>query len=758
MKKNTLTIILISILTCGILFFIFKPILQHPNGYLYSTSGDAVKSYFNFSFYLKYDDGIKHDGINYPYGDHLQYINSHPLYVQVVKFVDKFYPIANYGVGILNLTMILSLLLTVPFLFLLLRHYSLPRWYAAILSIILLFLTPQFDRIHGHFEMVYAFFLPMFWYFLIQFRDGKRKILWGALLVSAGLIGGFTSAYYAAFFSIFLFGVLVVDLWKNKNNFRGYWKSGLQLFIIAVLPLLIVKGLVSLTDWVIDRPNNPYGFYVYHANFLSVFLPFNSEIKSLLGKHINMDFQWEGRAYVGLPASILAVSIFFTGFYNLFSKKKISWKIFAPGKNIHTYFFASILILLFAMCIPFKYGFGFIIDIIPPIGQFRALGRFTWIFYYIFTAYTAIFFYKLYRFLKLKRMSLLGILLLIFVIGYWSIDAGTNIRRSTRGLLNKNDKLESSDSEYLARFKDAGVNPKDFQAIFFLPYASTCGDKLLFEKGMNAFNDAMKCSYHTQLPLIQSFSPRLSFSNALSSIQMLGHPAIPKTRLNDMNAKPILLVCTKEKMNADEAWLQSKAEVFWEDKYITLSKLPISVFHDSHQQWLDEAKLEIAGLEGKGDILLDSSTKSILTYNYNDKNTDIKFSGNGAMTLRKGRKELINKVLDDSWQKGTYELSFWLYVDGRKFDMPKADLKIVDVNGTNKLEKRLNTREVHDVYNHWIRISESFNLEPGNKIQLWMKGEYIAIDDILLRPVNASVLVKTNGKFNLLNNYPLPLN
>lgn len=758
MKRNAFTILLLSILTVGILFSIFKPILQHPNAYLYSTSGDAVKSYFNFSYYLKYDDGIKHDGINYPYGDHLQYINSHPLYVQVIKIIDKIFPVANHGVGILNLTMILSLLLTVPFLFLLLRHYSLPRWYAAILSIILMLLSPQFDRIHGHFEMVYAFFLPLYWYLLIQWRKGRKKILWGSLLVSAGLLGGFTSAYYAAFFSIFLFGVLIVDLWKHKNNLSYFWKVGLQLFILAILPLVIVKGLVSATDWVSDRPNNPYGFFVYHANFFSIFLPFTSEIKSLLGNHINMNFQWEGRAYVGLPASVLAVSIFFTGFYNLFSKKKISWKIFTPGKSIHSYFFASILILLFAMCIPFKYGFGFLLDIIPPIGQFRALGRFTWIFYYIFTVYTAIFFYRLYRLLKQKKMPLLGILLLVFVLSYWALDAGTNIRRSTRGLLNKNDKLESSDSEYLARFKDAGVDPNNFQAIFFLPYASTCGDKLLFEKGMNAFNDAMKCSYHTQLPLVQSFSPRLSFSNALSSIQMLAHPSIPKSRLNDMNEKPLLLVCTKEKMNSNEAWLQSKAEVFWEDKYITLSKLPLDVFHDSYQQWLDETKLEIENLNGSGDILFDSTTQSVLTYNYNDKTSDITFTGIGAMTHRKGRKELLNEIMNDSWQDETYELSFWLYVDARKFDMPKADLQITDEQGNKSIEKRLNTREVHDVYNHWVRISETFNLKPGYKIQLWIKGEYIAVDDILLKPLDSSVLVKTSGEINLFNNYPLPVN
>ena len=227
MKKNILTLTVSLLFTAVLFFFIFKPGIQHPNSYLYSKSGDAQKSYFNFSYYLKYDKGIKHDGINYPYGDHLQYINSHPLYVQVIKFVDKnIYPVANYGVGILNLTMIISLLLAIPFLFLILRHYSLPRWYAAILSVILLLLSPQFDRIHGHFEMVYAFFLPMYWYLLIRWRQGKKRGLWSALLIITGLVGGFTSAYYASFYAIFLFGVLFIEIWNHRKNLNTFLKTG----------------------------------------------------------------------------------------------------------------------------------------------------------------------------------------------------------------------------------------------------------------------------------------------------------------------------------------------------------------------------------------------------------------------------------------------------------------------------------------------------------------------------------------------------
>ncbi len=351
-------------------------------------------------------------------------------------------------------------------------------------------------------------------------------------------------------------------------------------------------------------------------------------------------------------------------------------------------------------------------------------------------------------------MALAGTIIIIFVIGYWSIDAGTNIKRSTRGLLNKNDKFESDDSDYLSRFAEVKVNPEEFQAIFFLPFASTCGDKLLFEHGMNSFSDAMKCSYHTGIPLIQSFSPRLSYSQALSSIQMLANPAIEKSRLKNMNEKPILLVCTKEKMKSEEAWLQSRGEVFWEDKYITLAKLPLTVFHESHQQWQEMATNKKATLKNSGNISTDVNFASIIFNGFEKGNAKTVFSGKGAFYKKKGEFILLDEKTGKNQPLEKYELSFWLYVDSRKFDMPKATVKINDSNGKKRFEKRLNTREVHDVYKNRIRVSEIIDLKAAENIQLLIKGDYISVDNLLLKPVDSNTLIKVSDEMEMFNNFP----
>ncbi len=756
MRKNWIAITLLIVLTGIILVFLFKPVLQHPNSYLYSTSGDAVKSYYNFAYYLKYDSGFKHDGINYPYGDHLQYMNSHPLYVQILKFIDKsIFPIANYGVAILNLSMILSLLLAVPFLFLILRKFALPRWYAIIVSLIILFLTPQLDRIHGHFEMVYAFFLPLFWYLLIRWKEGSQKVLWGILLVLAGLVGGFTSAYYASFFTIFLLGVLIVDVVLHRKDLASYWKTGLSLLLIALLPIIIVKGLVTVTDWVSDRPDNPWGFFIFHSTPLSVFLPFNSPLKMLIGDYINMNFQWEGRSYVGFPATLLVISVCLYLLYKLVTWKKVEWRLFFPNKQMNIYLVAAFLVLLFSMAFPFKYGFAFLLELLPAIKQFRCPGRFAWIFYYVFTVYTAYYLYTLFRQLKIKGFYLLSMVIFLFMLTFWAIDAGTNIKRSLRGILNNNDKLESFDDEYLARFEEAKVNPEEFQAIFFLPFASTSGDKLLFERGLSAFTDAMKCSYHTGIPLIQSFSPRMSFTQALSSIQLLADSSIYKTRLDDMNNKPILLVSSKQQLNRREARIKSFASDFWEDEYITLSSLPVKAFNTGYSEWLHHAEEIRDSLTCEGNICTDTDLELIFFDGFDNNESKNTFSGSGALYKKKGEVEILDQVFDIDSVAGISEISFWMFIDSRTDNMPQPVLLTWDENDHFSKKTKIENREVHNVENHWARISTDFKFETGKRYQLVVKGKYITIDDLLIKPVDATVLVKTSDS-ELFNNYLLP--
>ncbi len=755
-KKDTLALLFLLAVTAGMLLIIYRPVLQHPNSYLFSRGADGLKNYYNFAYYLKYDQGIRFDGVNYPYGDHLQFINSHPLYVQVMKFIDRHVVrISPYGVGILNLTMIFSLLLAVPFLFLLLRRFRLPHWYAFWMALAILFLSPQLGRMGGHFEMAYLFFFPLYLYLMIRWYDASRgRWLWGTLMVVTALAGGFTSAYYAAFFFVFPLAFLLVRGWVMRHDLRHFAGEALALFTIAVIPVLAVKGFSAMTDWVTDRPHNPWGFYIFHANIWSIFLPFKPVLTELLPGRIT-HYQWEGRAFVGRPAMWLALVITGTFLWYLLRRRKLPLKTFFPDRTINLFLASAVIVLLFSMCIPFKWGMHFLTDLVPPLKQFRALGRFSWWFYYVYTIFAAWLIWVFYRWLRLKKLPVLAGTLLLGSLVFWTLDAGMNIKKSTQYIFNKNDRLESSDAEYLSRFHKVGYDPREFQAIFFLPFANTSGDKLYFERGLGAFGEAMKCSYHTHIPIVESFSPRLSFSQALSSIQLLASPALFKTRPEDMNGRPLLLVVRKQPLNDREQWLLDRAKVWWEDKYIQLADVPVEVFNDAHYRWYDSVKQIADTLPEYGMIRTSGDTSCIWYDSFETGGAENVLAGKGAFYMKKGEKELFNRTFSVPSDGEPLELSFWLFFDERIYGMPEAWLERLDPQGARKERVRLNTRSTHDVYGQWVRVVHRFHPEKGNRYRLTVKGQYVTVDALLVRPEKVPVVIREKGGPLLFNNFPL---
>ena len=758
MKKNTIALTAVLVTGALILVALFGRVIVHPDSYLFSASGDAVKSYFNFGYYLKYGSGIDHTGINYPYGEHLQYMNSHPLYLQIMKFVDRhIYPVSEHGVGILNLTMILSLLAAIPFIFLVLRKFYMPRWYAAVVSLIILFLSPQVDRLGGHFEMVYAFFIPLYWYLLIRWHEASRKAAWTVLLLMTALAGGFTSAYYAAFLSVFPLAVLLVQLWNHRKKMKGYIPEGLYLLLISLIPLLIVKGTASLTDWVDDRPDNPWGFFIFHANVFSIFLPSHSLLQQVSGDFLPIRYTWEGRAYVGFPATLLAV--FFTGtmLLQLAVRKKIRRDSFFPNKSLNLYLAASLLVLLFSMCIPFKWGLGFLTEVIPPLKQFRCLGRFAWIFYYVFTVFTATYLYTLYRVFRRKGYGAQALTMLLAALFFWGLESASRIQGSTRHLFNRNELFQAGGPDLMEILKESGTSADEFQGIFFLPFANTCGDKLRFERGLDAFTQAMRCSYQTGIPIVQSFSPRISFSQAMSSIQLLADSCIYKQRVDDMNQKPLLLVVGTQELSLRESGLLHRAGALWSGERFSLARLPVQAFNQGFEPWMNLASSLADSLDGTGIYCSAGNPEQLIYRDFEIFSADRAFTGSGSFFLKRGSMELFNEKLEERFPEREVELSFWLYVDHRIDNMPTPEL--LQWNDSNELvsSEKLDSRGVHNVDGMWVRIGKRLVPEPGIRYQLKVSGMYITVDDLLIKPAGTRVFVRHPNGERLLDNFRVPV-
>jgi hypothetical protein len=574
-------------------------------------------------------------------------------------------------------------------------------------------------------------------------------------LVLTGLAGGFTSAYYAALYSIFLLSVWLVEILMHRKNLKGYLKEGSVLFIMAITPIVVVKGLVFLTDWANDRPDNPWGFFIFHSNIYSIFFPADSPLKSLLGKIINMNYQWEGRAYVGFPATVYALIILIAVVYFILRWKKIKWNLVLPNKQLNFYLAAAVIILLFSMCMPFKLGFEFLLEIVTPLKQFRALGRFSWIFYYVFTVAAAWFFYFFFRVLRKKGFYSLAIALVLIPLSYWSIDAALNVRRSVGRLFNPNVKLIGSDTIYDQMLSQNNIDPTDYQAIFFLPLTNTSGDKLFFERGMEVYGEAIQCSYRTELPMIESFAPRISMANALSCIQMVADSCIEKLRLEDMNEKPILLLYHKEKLTPPEKWLADQSDLLFTADKLSFASLSTSVYKESYNSWKSLTDSVAPFLTDYGSFYTDSEKETIIYNDFENLSAEISFTGEGALYKKKGEVVVFDQIFQESITNQVLELSFWMFIDHRTDNMPEVILTLWD-SGNKQLERtKIENRAIYNVYEKWARISTVLTPQPGIRYQLTLKGKFISADDFLIKPAKSHVLVKKTEGFSLFDNFPL---
>ena len=80
--------------------------------------GDGYKTYYAAQYHLKHDTSYSHfGGMNYPYGDHVIPGDCEPFLTNSAMFISKYLvDISDYGIQIVNFSMLLGILLCCLFL------------------------------------------------------------------------------------------------------------------------------------------------------------------------------------------------------------------------------------------------------------------------------------------------------------------------------------------------------------------------------------------------------------------------------------------------------------------------------------------------------------------------------------------------------------------------------------------------------------------------------------------------------------------
>ncbi|MBK8502328.1 MAG: hypothetical protein IPL46_09015 [Saprospiraceae bacterium] len=578
---------------------------------------------------------------------------------------------------------------------------------------------------------------------------------WIGVLGFWGLLVGGVHLYYLAMGSGFIFCYVLVSWMSGRTSkikFDYRLNGGLVLSVL--LPIAIILLISHLTDSVHDRPMAPYGFYVYHATIESVFLPHYGAATTFLSGLFKLSINWEGRAFVGTLALFFIAGFLALQFQNLIRKSQLGFHMISDMRPIIG---ASVLMLLFSMCLPFEWGLQFIPEIITPLKQFRALGRFSWIFFYVINIAAATYFYRLLQDVSGSKYTVLRPAGYMIIILIWLFDAGSFYLNHGPVSIVRNDKLENTSQEYLDRFANLNIKPNEFQAIFSLPLVAVRTDKMTFEKNLSAHNEAMKCAFHTGLPILQSSASRPSLSQTLSSIQLISSSYIAKKRLLDMDQRPLLMLYTVgSELREAERGILRQGELFWEDQYIQLYRLPLEAFRDSISYLANtyEASLhDSSTVDISGKLRCIPDCEGVIFRSFDDQPLRTKALSGKSSYYSKLKSMIVLDTTLSTQRDAPMEASFWIYIDPEFSGMPSYEYSFGFEKNQLTSEGRIETWDLTEIYNHWVRVSIPLKKTAYHKIIVY--GGKTTIDNLMIKSSNQTVFVNEEPQ-NLYNNYVLP--
>jgi hypothetical protein len=727
-----------------ITFYFFGDVIKDINHIYFAQSGDGAKDYYTMIYHIKHDTSYLHSGaMNYPYGDNIFFCGAQPLLTNCIKFFsNNICDISDYAVGIHNISILISLCLTVLIIFLIFRKLSVGFWYSIIVSSAITFLSPQIDRIGGHFSLSYTFFIPLLIYCILQFNQ-KTSFLKSFFISLFFIVASFTHGYFMVFFTVVLVFFWIYRFYDTKPKNKQEW---LHLLIQILIPIILVQTLTIWADNVNDRTAWPWGFLSYRSYPESVFISMSRPYWSFLNRIVTVrNVPWEGIAYVGLVSSI--------GFFYLFSKaiRKMFLKQFnhiilvTDNVILNILFWASFCLLLFSFGIPFIAKLEFLLEYLGPLRQFRSIGRFTWLFYYVINI---IVFYEIWKYSKSKKYFKFFLIIFLGIVIY---DSWFNCK-STIYYINNH----LPEFDYSIHNKDIDNSLfKEYQTIMPIPYFNNGSENISVNASCPTLLKSYTFSLISGIPLNATNMSRTSISQCINNIQLIKDPYKKYNGLNYYKTeKPILLFVdtTCNLISKDEQNL------------IKVSKRIGSIYdYQLRKLYIKDITQLISTRET--DIInrfnTISNPSTYIFYSYDSLITRISYYGTGALKVNdEGYTKIFSNTLFPL-KNHNYKCSFWVYGMTRDI-VPRNSMKIALGNARdNWYEVVYITFKDYVVAfdKDWALIEFEFSLKNENDyikftiMPLKPDSKEVYIDNLLIRPFNQNIMFKVDSLLFFNNLY-----
>jgi hypothetical protein len=771
-KQTRREIIVTALIFSVFLILFYGGKLLHLNDFLFTNKGDGLKSYYNVVYHAQHGQNLlEHSGMSYPYGEDLCLEDSMPLLNNALFLLAKVFPgLTAYTVGIINVLIFLCLGIGIFVLFLIIKHFGINGYVAAIASNGILFLSSQNLLLYpaGHLGLVFACFFPLGWYFMLRYFEFQNNLKWSILWAVNVVVWSFMHAYLGLI--LLLFGFFT-HLFFLLSDFSKYIKVHKKTWILAIqflAPILFFLLFFKILDSHPNRIDMPF-LDGSRSTLASVFAPNVSPLKTVLtdltGYSPSPQYNWiKIGTYPGI-LTILTILIFFVEVVMCSIRGKFKAAITLLPRAANIYILSAIAVLIYSFALPFRLLPENILNQIPYIKQFSSFGRFAWVFYYIITVMVL-----LYWHLRLRRWKYANIVLA--AIGFtFMLEAVPIHKYLNSSALESHNVFNTS----LVRQEEQPLliqQPQQYQAIVPLPsFYKFC---VPIEKNhtYNSIYAAMVSSAHSGLPIFSTYLSRPSVSESLNiykSLQRYPYQALLPQVIDD--GRPLAVVffnADTSTFDANDRAILNKSKAVKVSQEYSLYSLAISDLLQNTNPAIDPQLLSIPH-----DTII-TQPVGIFVYHqsFDSLRSRVSYTGKGAY---QGVKKNWNTIFSISTSQmdtaNEYVLSFWYY--NRLWDQTFNTTVIteIDPEGATKQWAGFSPLQSNIMDGTWYFCEHRFKIHSTkNTLKLISIGEdkfenWFAIDEVLIRPamadvnqirhINDSLYVYKNG---LLFTKPLPFN
>lgn len=750
----------VGVATTVLLVALFSFVLANPNDYFFLPAGDGLQSYYATAYYAFYDTGHHFSGMNYPFGENFTYPNLQPLLAVGINLLQRLgVPAAEHTVAITNLLALLAVWVTPLVLYAILRRLRMPVVYASLMALLIGFLSPQIQRLGGHMSLSYPCFVPILWYCILRMQEAPDQLRWYVIFGVSSLLMGLVMVYFLACGCFFLLAHVLVLSFQRPRPLAMLWRMTLA----ALLPLLLFRGWLWLTDLTTDRPPNPYGFLVYMATPSGVFTPALSPLRELWAALLPAgDISFEAMSYVGLVATGIALVSAFRVVRHMWKRRGHGLRLRrAMPTHLYTGLWAAGLLLLFSFGVPFIFPwFSGLVKYLGPVKQLRALGRFAWPFYYVFTTYAAYYLFRLWRYQRQHDVSLLALPWLPLLLLIWASEAWINVSAKAREVAQGAGAraFMDRDNNLLVNYLGwAGREPSDFQAILPVPYFNNGSDKIALPGSEASIAETHRLSIATGLPQLSSYVSRPSVDQVLRHVQLLSSPLLSKPLVQQFPSdKPLLLLVANGVLSPAEQRLVGLARPLVASAKVKLYELPLAALTaTTRAQERAKAATLLPTLPVRSGGLRATTSKGVLLQSFATSPDRRGRLGAGAFYEPNWKFSILyDGPVPAPADTGRYEVSVWM--NGK---MPEGygNMQVKQyANGALIDHQVADARHSTEIDGDWVRVAVPIHIKPGtDRLEVLYDNSELLVDDFLIRPLDTDVYWFDAKRRLILNGYSL---